>query len=309
MSELLKIADIKIGEGRRPIDEGKVVDLMKSIGDVGLLHNIVVSADMVLVAGAHRIEAFKRMGRDEIPGKILTADGLLLRLAEIDENIVRNALHQVDLATQLAEREEIYLVLHPDTAHNAAFKGNQHMSSAEPGSSEQKTPTFAEDTGAKMGVDPRTIRQHVQIGRNLTEESKRAARENDFRKKELVALARMNEDEQRDAVKKRVSGETDDIRKLAKPTRPKPPTMDEIISSIKDPEIAENKAQGADSLALEFLTNIEAFLASIERYLNGPSSIKAMSSHMSERSKRKITTAIGKMETVVKSTKTIFKEM
>ena len=220
ITKLVKIGDIQIGEGRRPVDDDAVTKLMESIEEIGLLNAITVSEDMTLVAGAHRLEAFKRMGRTEIDANILELDELRLRMAEIDENLVRNALHYIDESDQIAERKAIYEALHPETMQGVAggLASVRAKSTTEPGSVVE-TPSFDRDTAQKLGVDPRTIRQNVQIAKNLTDESKEAAKLLNVTKKEAVALARMSGEEQKKAFDKLENGEIKDIRELAKPMR------------------------------------------------------------------------------------------
>lgn len=61
----VKISSITIGDNRRSVDYDKVQMLADSIKEVGLLSPVVISQDNVLVAGRHRLEAFKLLGRDE----------------------------------------------------------------------------------------------------------------------------------------------------------------------------------------------------------------------------------------------------
>ena len=215
ITKLVKISDIRIGEGRRSVDDDAVTKLMESIEEIGLLNAITVSEDMTLVAGAHRLEAFKRMGRTEIDTNILELDELRLRMAEIDENLVRNALHYIDESDQIAERKEIYEVLHPETKNG----GDRRSEKIRTNPARSDLPTFSEDTAKKAGVTPRTIEQSVQIAKNLTDESKEAAKLLNVTKKEAVALARMSGEEQKKAFDKLENGEIKDIRELAKPMR------------------------------------------------------------------------------------------
>ncbi len=61
----IRIADVKLGKRHRN-DLGDLHALTRSIRAIGLLHPIVVTPDNRLVAGARRLETYKRMGRTEI---------------------------------------------------------------------------------------------------------------------------------------------------------------------------------------------------------------------------------------------------
>jgi DNA modification methylase len=86
----VKIADIKIGKRVRQ-DIGDLDDLCRSIEEVGLLQPVVVNPELELVAGRRRIEAFKKLGRTDIPATVAKtlADALLKLKAERDENTCR----------------------------------------------------------------------------------------------------------------------------------------------------------------------------------------------------------------------------
>jgi ParB-like chromosome segregation protein Spo0J len=87
----LKLTDITVKERLRGVDSEKVERLKESILRSGLIHPITVSGG-VLVAGLHRLTAFKELGYDEIDCHIIDDDELLKKEIEIDENLYRNEL-------------------------------------------------------------------------------------------------------------------------------------------------------------------------------------------------------------------------
>lgn len=89
-AKLIPIADIAIGSRHRK-DAGDVSDLCRSIGEVGLLHPVVITKDRVLVAGLRRIAAFLQMQCKTIPAVTVNNldDARSLLLAERDENDCR----------------------------------------------------------------------------------------------------------------------------------------------------------------------------------------------------------------------------
>jgi ParB/RepB/Spo0J family partition protein len=106
-SEELEISSIKINPRRRAVREKAVADLALSIEKIGLRMPITVRTTkdhkIVLVAGAHRIAAFKKLGRDKIDCYVLDENEPeeKARLWEIAEN-----LHQAEL-TALEKSEHI----------------------------------------------------------------------------------------------------------------------------------------------------------------------------------------------------------
>lgn len=84
--QMIEIARIKTGPRFRK-NLGDIGELAKSIEAIGLLHPIVVDASCQLIAGQRRIEAFKLLGKEEIPVTMLDLDDLAS--GEIAENVVR----------------------------------------------------------------------------------------------------------------------------------------------------------------------------------------------------------------------------
>lgn len=90
---MIPLGQIVVGERARKTLRG-IDTLAASIERLGLLCPIAVRPDMTLVAGHRRLEAFKLLGRTEIPCHIITTldDASALLEAERDENIERDAL-------------------------------------------------------------------------------------------------------------------------------------------------------------------------------------------------------------------------
>ena len=65
-SATVRIDAVKLGDRHRR-DLGDVNALVRSIQDIGLLHPIVITPDMELIAGARRLEAYRRIGRTDTP--------------------------------------------------------------------------------------------------------------------------------------------------------------------------------------------------------------------------------------------------
>jgi ParB family transcriptional regulator, chromosome partitioning protein len=85
-SVLVPIASIVIGQRHRK-DLGDIAGLAANIAEIGLLHPIVVRADGTLIAGERRLEAYKLLGRTEIPVTIVDLDKVVL--GEFGENTER----------------------------------------------------------------------------------------------------------------------------------------------------------------------------------------------------------------------------
>ena len=133
---LVPICEIKINPGRRKVEAKDVQDLAKSISQVGLLNPITVTPDHTLIAGNHRLEAAKLLEWTEIECTVCDVSGLLVELAEIDENFVRVNLSPIEFGDLLLRRKEIYEALHPEAKHGGDLIQPGHLSKILPKNSE-----------------------------------------------------------------------------------------------------------------------------------------------------------------------------
>jgi len=166
---LIAIREIKINPGRRAILPKQLQELAQRISTVGLLNPITIDRNYTLIAGQHRLEAVKLLGREEIECTVSSLEGLEAELAEIDENVVRSDLAALDYSDLLLRRKEVYETLHPETKHGGDRKSEKIKRTKCPLDSPK---SFVDDTAEKLGVDPRTVRRQIQTAKNLTPEAK-----------------------------------------------------------------------------------------------------------------------------------------
>ncbi len=118
----LQISQIEVKDRLRGVGEGAVSDLAVSISEVGMIQPIVVRSvatedgeiALRLVAGAHRLEACKRLGHQVIRARVVTVSDLDARQIEIDENLIRSDSGGWERISFLGERAEIYADRHPE---------------------------------------------------------------------------------------------------------------------------------------------------------------------------------------------------
>ncbi len=231
----VKIDRIVIHEKRRrPKDLG---ELINSISELGLLNPITLTEDYRLVAGLHRLEACKELGWSEIEATIVSLEGLKLELAEIDENLIRNDLTKLERGEQVNRRKAIYEGLYPETKREATLKqyragtnsdltmasatddkktGDGDHSHRLADSAKRTKLSFIDDTSAKTGQSPRTIRENVQIASSIDKDVKELIRDTPIArsKSELLALARVEPAIQREVVDKVIKGEARNVRAI-----------------------------------------------------------------------------------------------
>lgn len=102
----LGLDEIIIPDGRRPAKPEAVKRLAESIDKIGLRHPITVrrkGEEYILVAGLHRMEAYRRLERDHIPALIVSMTINNARMWEIAENLHRAELTVQERSDHIAE--------------------------------------------------------------------------------------------------------------------------------------------------------------------------------------------------------------
>jgi ParB family chromosome partitioning protein len=191
------ISEIVVGQRKRHL--GDVSELAKSIAEIGLLNPITITADKRLVAGYHRLLACKQLGWTTIPAKIVQLDHLKTELAEIDENLIRQELTELEWARHLKRRKEIYEALHPEATGKERKRLGGKLRHGAACETVSQAESFAADTAAKANVTKRAIYYGLQIANEIPEDVQELILDTPLadQKRELLELARKPEEEQR----------------------------------------------------------------------------------------------------------------
>jgi len=241
----IPINEIQVGKRLRGLREPAVAELMASISKIGLLTPISVKNFIVkrpgnsdgvafdLVAGLHRWEACKRLGWAEIEASVIPLSEDEAILWEVDENLCRAELSELERAEHLAKRKEVYERLHPEVAGKGANKGpdGQFVRT--------DTPSFAEDTAQKTGVTDRDVRRSIRRVEKIDEKVRDRIRDNPEIADsgvELDALASLDSKQQHKAVSLVETGKAGGIRDAKRLIEPKSPISKEgQIRSLREP--------------------------------------------------------------------------
>src|SRR3954467_3188725 len=182
MSEMMlttiPIAQVQIDERLRGLNEKQVTRLVESIREIGLLNPItvwekpdaegnMVEPDYGIVAGAHRLEACKRLGYTEIAAIVVDLPDLKRQLAEVDENLAGPTLTKAERALFTKRRKRIYEALHPETRHGAI--GGGHDQGRKPCDS-AKAERFTADTAAHTSRSERAVQLDAARGEKIAED-------------------------------------------------------------------------------------------------------------------------------------------
>lgn len=103
----IKVSDIKTRIRLRTPDESKVTELADSIKICGLLNPITIDTELYLIAGFHRLSAFRQLGISSIPCIIKDVSPVHKEIMEIDENLKIFSLDHITKAQHIVRREEL----------------------------------------------------------------------------------------------------------------------------------------------------------------------------------------------------------
>jgi ParB family chromosome partitioning protein len=193
---LVEIDKVSIGSNRRPLKDQKVAELMESIKANGLLNPITLDQNLTLIAGLHRLTACKLLGFTEIECRVVNCvDDDQARLAEIDENLIRNELEALERSELWLERDQILERM----GLRARPGDNQYTQrGGEPNSPPAKTTV---ELAREAGYTDRTFQQGKQIARDIAPEVKKVIRGTPTAKspKALLTVARAGSEERKRA--------------------------------------------------------------------------------------------------------------
>jgi uncharacterized ParB-like nuclease family protein len=217
---------IKVSTRLRGTDEDKVTDLAESIEGIGLLHPITVSRHgewFHLLSGMHRLEAFRKLGRDTIPASINQSDPLIEELIEVEENLVSSRLTSIDEARFIVRWEEILALL-----GKRAVRGDNRWN---------RSGLTNDDLARTRGMSRRTyiytksiatIHPEVQDLLNETEYA--------YQKMDLVALSKESDEVQMEVARLLVTGKCNGFKRALQLARCKLLTFnwDEEKARLRD---------------------------------------------------------------------------
>lgn len=165
----IPLDQIEVGDRLRVIDPDHAGLIAESFHANGQMTPIEVrrapGVGYRLIAGAHRLEAANIAGMATISAVVVEADDDQARLREIDENLCRRDLSELDRATFLAERKAVWDRLHPETARRGRRAKSELANGGSP------IPTFTKEVAEKLGLGRRAIekalRRHTAITPNV----------------------------------------------------------------------------------------------------------------------------------------------
>ena len=244
------LEQIVIGPRLREVDEAVVERLAESMDRIGLQnpiqvrHNFGIDPDtgeyerdldqggFALVAGAHRIEAARRLGWGRIEALVLDDPSPdMLALVEVDENLIRSELTPLHRGRFVARRQELHKKLYPDARHGGDRKSEEYRDRIETerlGFAVPSSPSFVEETADLTSLSKGTVERALRIGKHILPELQDELEGTPIARREgdLYRLAGFSEGQQLRALEKLREAEEPPEKLstlLQKETPPEPP--------------------------------------------------------------------------------------
>lgn len=209
---VVPIADIRLDGRLRQPDPVKVREIAESIARLGLLHPLLLSSDLYLLAGLHRLEALKLLGWQEAECRIVpyVHGSPEATLYALDENLMRNELTALEQAEYLLQREEILRSMRV-RAVRGGQAGNINAASVAQNECVKLTHSFftTQELASHLGMSRKTYQRRLSIAQNLSQEERDMIRGTPLANKPTVLLeiARIQDPERRRTVIRMMSSE------------------------------------------------------------------------------------------------------
>ena len=197
------VAAINVMERLRPLRDAVVSELADSMSQIGLINPIAITypngrASPLLVAGANRLEAARRLKWESIDCTIIEASDVdTTKLTEIDENLIRADLTPAERAIHIAERKRIYEKIHPETKQGATGRR---------GRKDAKLASFSEDAANKTQQSKRDVARDATRAKHIPLIADCIGTSLD-QGEELDALAKLSEEHQGELITRAANGE------------------------------------------------------------------------------------------------------
>ena len=208
----IPIAAIRIGPRLRYLRSDAVSNLANNIAEHGLHVAISVAEEaaddgttkFLLIDGAHRLKACKQIGWEQVPARVYRLDEIERQILEIDVNLCREELTELERGEHLLKRKELYEQLHPETRQHlaGAMAANAVMGRGD-ASANLALASFTRDAAEKTRRSLRAVQRSIARIQKIDPEIRDRIRDKPVMANngtELDALASLNPDQQLRAV-------------------------------------------------------------------------------------------------------------
>ncbi|MEP9350609.1 ParB N-terminal domain-containing protein [Xanthobacter sp. KR7-225] len=235
MSQKVRIALIDAEDRLRPVDPARALLIAAGMKEEGQKSPIEIRPDrrkkgrFVLVTGGHRLLAAQQLGWEEIEADILDLDDDKAKLREINENLYRAELTELDRAVFIAEKKRLYEKLNPAAKHGGDRRSDQAAIFGD------LMPRFTAELQERLGYSERTLQRVIARAKIAPDvRAMLAGTAIADTGSELDALVKLPPEVQRQAVSLLLDEEAEDRPRnvaaaaaIVRGTRPAAPTPDE----------------------------------------------------------------------------------
>ena len=214
MTASVFVNDVRVPERHRSLDPLTVKAIAGSFKDIGQQAPITFYWDddtPVLIAGRHRLEAARSLGWEHIEAVEMDTDDLTREIWEIDENLMRADLTELERGEHLRRHREIF----------------EARRSAEKIPTSRSNKGFDQDTADQTGMEKSTVRKSRRRAEKIAPKVKDAIKAMPAADKgvELDAIASLEPEEQAQAVERVESGASKDFREAKDFIKGEPPAL------------------------------------------------------------------------------------
>lgn len=169
----IEIAAINIVDRLRRIDPDTVEMIAASVSECGYLHQPIAVAAIpgsnrvALVDGEHRIEAFKRLGRETIPARIRELTEAERQRHEIHANLIRNELNTLNRARFIGKLADLFAAENADARHGGDRKSKKWLAKNQLANLANWS-AFNKEAARRTGLAERSIRRDRELAAALS---------------------------------------------------------------------------------------------------------------------------------------------
>jgi hypothetical protein len=206
---LIRLDQIKIPDTAREISPAAVDAFVETIERDGQLQAICVRDDpeadgrFILVFGRHRLEAFRKMRREEIRAQVVDLSDEMAGAAAAAENLYRMPLSAGQEASARVVWEQVWKKEHPQRPPQVL--GGLAKAAIDRGGKPRESTSFAHHAAKVLNVSPAHIREEMRIAHKLGDATLRALIHVPCSSNDLKKLAKVDDEALREqAVKNMV---------------------------------------------------------------------------------------------------------
>lgn len=174
-----------------------------------------IAQPYALVAGDHRLEAHRLLGRAAIRAEISPYDALQARLAEVQENLVRHDLNALDRALFIAEHKRVWELLNPEAGRGGDRRSPKARGQTKGQGLHFGPRRFTDAMAETCGLGARTVKYALALSQALSPEAIRILRGSEITRNasELQRLGSEPAERQVRLAKLLVDGSADSVAK------------------------------------------------------------------------------------------------